>query len=446
MERPRILLVDDEAAIVRALESFLRSEGYGVKTAGDLSGARAHLCADRFDLVLSDIRLPDGTGLDLLREIRGSSTTLPVILMTAYATIETAIEALKAGASDYLLKPVLFEDLLHRIRRQLEVRALSHQVAVLRRSIRGQRTESAIIGTSGAMKRVRDLVSRFGPTRSTVLIQGESGTGKDVVARELHRHSGVAEGPFLAINCSAIPESLLESELFGYRRGAFSGADHDRQGMFELASGGTLFLDEVGDLPLAVQPKLLRVLEAKEFVPLGATEAVKTDARILAATNRPLQEMVEREEFRSDLYYRLRLLEIELPPLREHPEDIAELASHLGHRLEEEVGVAFAGIEAEALARMENWQWPGNVRELENRLRRAMVLGDGTALRSADLWPESEDTVSTRKTSLREAVRSFERRMIRDALLRHEGDKLAAAQELGVSLSTLYAKLKELGD
>ncbi len=439
----QVLVVDDETAIGRSICTLLESEGcpalMAVTAADGIELATKH----RPEIVLCDIRLPDQSGIEVLRHVREHLPASIVIMMTAYASVESAIEALKLGAADYLIKPILFDDLLHRIRHYLSHRALVAENEAYRRLLRQSAGyESTLVGSSRAMESVREEIRVVGPTPTTVLIRGESGTGKELIAAEIHRRSKVANGPFIAVNASAVPETLIESEIFGYRRGAFTGADRDREGMLSLARGGTLFLDEIGDFPLSLQPKLLRVFEKQEFFPLGGHEPVSVDARFIVATNRPLEEMVEDGRFRKDLYYRLNAVEIHAPPLRECRDDIPDLVRHFIDRFNGELGKSVQDVDVAAMASLSGASWEGNVRELENRIRRAMIFCEGDRLTHLDLWGHCEKHTGE-NVELRDAVSCFERRMIQEAVERSDGDKRAAADGLGISLATLYTKLKD---
>lgn len=440
----QILVIDDELPLATSLKSVLEEEGYSASVAAT-GEAGLHIAGTiDVDIVICDIRLPDRSGLEVLEEIRRTSPGAQVIMITAYANLEDAIDALKLGARDYIIKPFLFEDLLHRIRAILSYQRLEREAQYLRRSLSIQEKEWDIIGESAPMHELRGVIERVAPTNSTALICGESGTGKELVARTIHKLSGLADGPFIPINCGAIPENLMESELFGYCRGAFSGAYEHKEGLLQLASGGTVFLDEIGDLPLPLQPKLLRCLEQKEFIPLGGTRAVKVSTRVLAASNRDLRRMVQSKEFREDLFYRLNMIEIHVPPLREHREDIPLLVMHMIPRFARELGCHVHDIDPAAMQELCMESWKGNVRELENVIQRAMILASGDVLGVRDVFPD-RGMNGRRSRPLREAVREFERRTIRSAIERAGGDKRRAAGELGISLASLYAKLGDQG-
>ncbi len=436
----RLLIVDDERAIVRSFRALFEREGFRVQTASDVHEARRLLRADPPDLVVADLQLAQGSGLDLLLDPMVRSRPLPLIVITSYPTVETAVEALRRGAADYLTKPLRFADLLSATRKALDSQGGKSRPKVDDGWRLGRSQE--LVGDSAPMSNLRALIARVAPTSSTVLITGESGTGKELVARQIHARSARQQGPFVAVNCSAIPETLLESELFGYRRGAFSGADRDKRGLVELAGGGTLLLDEIGDLPLDLQPKLLRALERREILPLGASRPRPIDVRFLAATHRSLETMVEEGHFRADLYYRLNLFELRVPPLRDRVEDIPALAEHFRCCFGPELGPGVLRVGSEALLALRHHPWKGNVRELENVMRRALVLCEAEEIRVEDLWEHSDESVRPIATTLKDAVREFEHRLICEAIECHHGDKRLAADHLGISLASLYAKLK----
>lgn len=446
--RGSVLVADDEAAVRESLAEVLREEGYDVEAVSDGSAAVAALEGRDFDLILSDIRMPGTDGLSVLRRAREVSPSSLVLLMTAHATVETAVEAMRRGAQDYLLKPILFDDLLHKIDHLMHHRQVAWENQMLRSQVERQWDFENLVGRSAAMKEVMDLVRRVAPTPSTVLVTGESGVGKEVVARAIHHFSEFRDRIFLPVNCGAIPENLLESQLFGHLRGSFTGAVANQEGLFQRARGGTIFLDEIGDMPLALQVKLLRMIEAKEILPVGASQPVQVEVRIIAATNHQLEKSVEEGRFREDLYYRLNVIGIEIPPLRDRREDIPPLVEHLLRIHNRELKKSFRGVDAETMKLLLSLPWKGNVRELDNVLEHAMILGSGEWITVRDL-PRSvrsdaggaEEAIGD---DLRDAVRAFERAHILGVLSRAEQDKRVAAQRLGVSLSSLYRKLEEL--
>jgi DNA-binding NtrC family response regulator len=440
----RILIVDDEPIIRDSLAEFLTQEKFGVQVCGSAEAALVQAQKQRFDIALCDVQLPGMDGLELLdRLLRISPETL-VILITAYGTVETAVAAFQRGAHDYLMKPILLDEVLLKVRRLLENRRLHQENQWLRRELNRQ-VDDEIVGDSLAMQRVFDMVRKVAPMPSTVLLVGESGTGKELLARALHRQGANADERFLAVNCAAIPNDLLENQLFGHRKGAFTGADRDQAGVFIHAGNGTVFLDEIGELPLATQAKLLRALEQKEILPVGANEPVRVEARIIAATNKQLAREVEQGRFRDDLYYRLNVVAITLPPLRERREDIPKLVEHLLARHARTLGKHMTGVSHEAMQILLACPWKGNVRELDNALQRAVILGDGPLLLPADLPPDLAPVRDDPNLvdDLGEAVRRFERQHI-ERVLRRCSDKKEAARRLGVGLSSLYRRLAEL--
>ncbi len=451
MPELNVLVVDDEPAIRQVLAAAISKAGYPVDTAGSAAEALAKIDATPFDVVLSDVFMPVTDGIELIRQARARGHAATFIMVTAFASVDSAIEAIRAGAWDYITKPVRNEEILHRLAQIDALRDLREENRALRSLVLGGGQKSFHFG-SPSMQAVERLVTRVAPTDSTVLIGGESGTGKGVTARRLHELSARRDGPFVAVNCGAIPENLIESELFGHNKGAFTGADRARKGLFLQADRGTIFLDEIGELPLALQTKLLHVLEAKEVRPLGSEQSRKIDVRIVAATNRDLQAMVKEGRFREDLFFRLSVFQIAMPPLRERRSDIPGLLRHV---IEQRVMPSGASrtltIEPEAEDLLVNFAWPGNVRQLENVLHRAAILADGGCIRVGDLPPEvSHMAVSAAagpsdagEGPLRERVRRFELALIRRSIEEAGGDRRLAAQRLGIGLSSLYRKLEE---
>jgi DNA-binding NtrC family response regulator len=444
----RILVVDDELLIRDTLAEYLTQEGCAVTTCGNAEDALARAAETRFDVALCDVQLPDLDGLQLLERMQRLSPETAVLLITAYATVENAVEAFQRGASDYLMKPILLHEVLIKIRRLLEQRELVLENQRLRREINRAQDVDHIIGDSLVMRQVFDLARKIAPTRSTVLINGESGTGKELIARALHEW-GTAKtsgsGRFLALNCAAIPHDLLENQLFGHRKGAFTGADRDQAGIFVHAGSGTVFLDEVGEMPLATQAKLLRAIEAKEVLPVGANEPVRVEARVLAATNKDLLAEVEAGRFREDLYYRLNVLCIRLPALRERREDIPALVDFLLARHARALGKHIGGVTHAAMQLLIACRWRGNVRELDNVLQRAVILGDGPLVTPADLPPDLAPVTDDPEfvDELDEAVRRFEKQHI-ERILRQTPDKKEAARRMNIGLSSLYRDIETL--
>src|SRR5229473_4205490 len=389
-----ILIVEDEPRMRRLLEISLGEDGHSVHTAGDAESGLMHLRKEAADLVLTDLKLPGMNGLEFLQEGKRLNAALPFIVMTAYGSVETAVDAMKAGASDYVLKPFTMAEMKLVINKELDVQQVRSENQRLKEALGKRYHFQNIIGRSKKMQEVLALVERVAPTNSTVLIGGESGVGKDLIARAIHQHSRRAQGPFIKINSTAIPDTLFESELFGYERGAFTGALSSKPGKFELADKGTLFLDEIGDVPAPIQVKLLRVIQEREFERLGGTKTHKVDVRLLAATNRDLRAALEEGTFREDLYYRLNVVAIDIPPLRDHKEDIPALANFFLERYASESGKTISAITPEAMKRMMEYHWPGNVRELQNIIERGVTLSSalpsgaapGTMLAAADIY------------------------------------------------------------
>ncbi len=445
--RGTILVVDDESVARHSVAEVLQEEGYQVHEAADGPAALQALEELDLDLVLCDLRMPGSDGLSVLKMARERYPQTMFMLMTAHGSVATSVEALRLGAQDYLLKPLLFEDVLHKVDRLLTHKQQAWEIQILRREVNQDADFERLVGRSPAMQEVLGLIEKVAPTNATVLLTGESGTGKEVVARLIHAHSAQKDNVFLPINCGAIPETLLESQLFGHTMGAFTGATGSQEGLFQRARGGTIFLDEIGEMPLPLQVKLLRVIEEKEVLPLGATNPLKVDVRILAATNRNLKQEVEKGQFREDLYYRLNVIGLSLPPLRDRREDIPLLVEYLVQRNNRELKKAYNGVDNQAMKLLMSLPWRGNVRELDNVLERAMILGGGEWISVADL-PRGEASSAPPRAptgeNLKEAVRAYERSHIENVLNRMDGDKKAAAELLGLSLSSLYRKLEEL--
>ena len=461
-----ILIVEDEPKMLRLLELNLREEGYTTYSASNAETALNLLRQEKVDLVVTDLRLPGMDGLEFLQAAKRVNAALPVIVMTAYGTVETAVEAMKAGASDYVLKPFPLEEIKLIIRKELDVHDLREENRSLREAL-GQRYEfKNIIARSPKMQEVLSMVERIGPTNSTVLLGGESGVGKDLIARAIHQHSRRASGPFVKINSTAIPENLLESELFGYDKGAFTGAVTSKPGKFELADKGTVFLDEIGDVPPATQVKLLRVLQEREFERLGGTKTLKVDVRLIAATNRDLRAALEQGAFREDLYYRLNVVPINIAPLRERREDIPYLVDHFVARFARESGKPLRGITPAAMQLLVDFHWPGNVRELENILERAVALSAEAVLDVGDIQLDLSPSKPPRLVTGRAGANStspntagsapaflpdgmtleqYEDELIREALRRAASNKSQAARLLGLSRNALRYRLSRMG-
>jgi len=443
----RILVVDDEPAQRELVGGFLRKHGFDVVEAGGGSEAVARFKREAFDLVLTDQRMPDLSGLEVLEAVRSTSPETAVVIMTAYGTIGTAVSAVKAGAADYLTKPLNLDDLLHRVHRVRERQRLVAENRELREALAERHRVEGIIGDSGRMQEVLSLVRRVAPSDATVLIRGESGTGKELIARALHYASPRAAGPLVKVNCAALAESLLEAELFGHEKGAFTGAVASRKGRFELADGGSIFLDEIGDLPPHLQVKLLRVLQEREFERVGSSRPIKVDVRLLAATHRNLEALVREGRFREDLYYRINVVTIVLPPLRERREDLPPLIEHFLRAFAGKNGKTVRGLTREAREALLRYDYPGNIRELENLMERAVVLtrDDVIGVEDLPLTLETPAPGAGEGAGLIAAVEGLERRMIRDALAKADGTQTRAAELLGISERVLRYKLKKYG-
>jgi two-component system response regulator PilR (NtrC family) len=451
--KARILVVDDERSMQEFLEILFRREGYDVTTAGDVDGALLALGSDDFDIVISDIQMPGRSGIDLLRALREVAPETLVVMITAFATTETAIAAMKEGAYDYVTKPFKLDEIRLVVEKALEKKTLASENRRLRSELRTRSRSRALVGNSPAIQRVYELVAQVAETKTNVLICGESGTGKELVARAIHEASERAERPFVAVNCAAIPETLLESELFGHVKGAFTGAVHAKEGLFEVADGGTLFLDEVGDIPSPLQAKLLRVIQDKTIRRVGGTNDRRVDVRILSATNRRLEEEVAAGRFREDLYYRLNVITIALPALRERLEDVPLLVHHFLEKYSRELGKPVEGASPEAMERLLAYSYPGNVRELENVIERAVALSRGGTIERDALPPTLLRTpeasgparLPSSGANLDELVNEYERGLLLEALQRAGGVKKRAAQLLGVSFRSFRYRLEKLG-
>ncbi len=458
MPGARILIVDDERSMREFLDILFRQEGYEVTTADGVASARLALDADDYDVVITDVQMPDGNGLEVLRWVKGHTPDTVVVMITAFATAETAIEAMKQGAYDYINKPFKTDEVRLIIEKALEKRELSSENERLRSELRREKRQRNMVGTSDAMQAVYDLVAQVAGTKTNVLIAGESGTGKELVARAIHDQSGRADEAFIAVNCGAIPENLLESELFGHAKGAFTGAVDHKPGLFEAASKGTLFLDEIGEMPAPLQVKLLRAIQERQIRRVGSSEDVSVDVRIVAATNRELRSEVAQGRFREDLYYRLNVIQIAIPPLRERMEDVPLLIQHFAEKYAADMGRPAPNFSAAALQRIEAYSFPGNVRELENTIERAVALSredlaDVDVLPAAVLEPvESLGAGSgapldlpTEGADLEDLVNRYERSLLRQALRRTGGVKKRAAALLGVSFRSFRYRLEKLG-
>lgn len=447
--KKRILVVEDEEKLRRVLELQLMSAGFDVDKAA--TAEEGLKLVDRAAMVLTDLKLPGMDGQEFLALIRRQNAQVPVVMMTAYGRVETAVEAMKAGATDFLLKPFSLEHLMQVVHKALEVRALRDENRQLKEEL-GRRYEfDNIIGRSAPMQEIFAAIERVGPTRATVLLTGESGVGKDLIARAIHFHSPRKDRPLVKINCSAIPENLMESELFGYEKGAFTGAQTTKPGKFEQADTGTVFLDEIGDVPTAIQVKLLRVLQEREFERLGSNVTRHIDIRLVAATNQDLRAALEQGTFREDLYYRLNVVPLNIPPLRERKVDIPSLAHHFVSKLAPETGCRVETITEAAMEKLVAYHWPGNVRELENVIERSLVMATGTLLDASDIKLESAPRPRGQGQSdasfLPEGLSldQYEQDIIKEALRRADGNKSQAARLLGLTRNALRYRLTQMG-
>lgn len=451
-EKSRIIVVDDEPGMREFLEIMLEKEGYSVETTADGRKAVEKIESRPFDLAIVDIQMPVMNGIEVLKRINEKKTDTTAIMITAFASHETAIEAMKLGAYDYITKPFKIDEIKLVIKKALEKRRLERENSRLRKELETKYGFGNIIGRSSAILKVFDLIKRVAELKVNILITGESGTGKELVARAIHYTGIRQQGPFVPVNCGAIPETLMESELFGYRRGAFTGATRDKKGLFEEADGGTIFLDEIADLPIHLQVKLLRVLEDKTARPLGSTEPVPIDVRVVTATNKNLEEEVAKGRFREDLFYRLNVIKIVLPPLRERKEDISPLALHFIDKYSLEMQKEIRGISPKALEVLESYNYPGNVRELENMIARCVALEVSNVIRRETLpQPVSEvnflDIGSgfSSTASLDIFLNDIEKKMIEKSLRSMDGNKTEAAKLLGITLRSLRYRLAKHG-
>jgi DNA-binding NtrC family response regulator len=446
---PTVLIVEDEAKMRRLLELNLGEDGLTTLSAEDAETGLKLLRENAIDLVVTDLKLPAMNGLEFLQTIKRQNAALPVVVMTAFGSVETAVEAMKAGASDYVLKPFSLTEMRMVIHKELDVRNLREENRNLREALGKRYSHPNIVARSVKMQEVLATVERVAPTNSTVLLGGESGVGKDLIARAIHEKSRRAAGPFLKINSTAIPENLLESELFGFEKGAFTGAVASKPGKFELADKGTLFLDEIGDVPPVTQVKLLRVLQEREFERLGGTRTVKVDVRLIAATNRDLREALEQGTFREDLYYRLNVVPIDIAPLRERKEDVPDLVNLFISRFSDESRKPIEGIAPEAMKILVNYHWPGNVRELQNIVERACALSKSQVLETGDIHLDTRPAKATNGGAgfLPDGLtlEQWEDEMVQEALRRANGNKSQAARLLGLSRNALRYRLSKIG-
>lgn len=446
----RILVVDDDESMRDMLSIMLRKEGYDVAATESGREALRLLSEAEYDCIITDIRMRGVDGHELLREIKRLDPESCVMMMTAYSSVESVVEALRDGAADYFVKSrTTTEEIKLRLRKVLESERLRRENIRLRTELRRQAKATELVGESPAFRRLLEVIDRVAAAESTVVITGESGTGKELVAREIHLRSPRAEGPFVTISCGALPENLLESELFGHLKGSFTGAHKDKQGLFQVANGGSLFLDEVGETSAAIQVKLLRALQEREVVPVGGTRPVPIDVRLLAATNSDLEQAVSKGTFRPDLYYRLNVIPVRVPPLRERGGDITRLVDYFIRQYCQAYDLPLKKIDGDALEALQAYDWPGNVRELQNTIERAVVLHDGTSIALVDLPERVQRPLSVAAgrgdPGADRTLREMEREEIRRLLAETGGDKSKVADVLGVHLSTLYRKIKAHG-
>jgi two-component system response regulator PilR (NtrC family) len=456
MLEDKILVADDEQSMREFLDIMLKKEGYKVSLASNGDDVLKLVEKDIFDLILLDIRMPKMDGLDVLKRVKAVSPETVVIMITAYASADTAIRAMKEGAYDYITKPFKVEEIKLIIKNALERKNLQRENLLLRQAVRDRYRFGNIIGQSPKMLALYELLDKVAPTKTSILVTGESGTGKELVAKAIHYNSPRKEKPFVTLNCGAIPESLIESELFGHMKGAFTDAIATKKGLFEMADEGTLFLDEISELPLLMQVKLLRVLQDKEFKRVGGTEDIRVDVRIIAATNKDLEEAVKERQFREDLYYRLNVIQIKLPSLRERREDIPFLASHFLKKYSEELNKNIAKISTEALNLLLNYDFPGNVRELQNIIERGVALGNGQELTPQHLSSYLEEQAHTKRGSLEleipeegieleKVIADIERALLLKALDRTRGIKKKAAELLHINFRSMRYRLEKYG-
>ncbi len=444
----RILVVDDEQIIRESISYILRKEGFAVAEAENGKVAYDKLLAEPFDIIITDLEMPEMKGIELLERVMHMNPQTSVIIITAYGSLETAIAALRAGASDYILKPVEFDELLVKIRRLLEHKKLALENQYLRRELHRRSDFSNLVGKSAPMQCVFEMIKKVSATDSTVLVTGKSGTGKELVAKAIHFNSRRAAKPFITVNCGAIPDTLIESELFGHKKGAFTGAVADKMGYFKAADEGTLFLDEISEMPMQLQVKLLRAIEQKEITPVGMSTAIAIDVRFIAATNRDLHREVAASRFREDLFYRLNVVDVRLPSLTERREDIPLLVDHFIDKFRREMRKDILGADNTAMQLLVQHEWKGEIRELENIIERAVIFCGGKYISSDDL-PEffkggSNLDLSDGYTSLASAMDTMERQFILAELRKHEFNKEGTARALKISLPTLYRRIKDL--
>lgn len=442
----KILLADDEATFRETFAKVLQEEGMDVTTVSNGTDAIDAATKEPFAVAILDIRMPGADGIKVLREIMRIKPKTRVIMITAFGTVEMAVEAIKLGASDYVIKPVVMDDILMKIRQNLRYIELHEENEELKKELHGRFDMGQIIGKSPAIEKVFEMIRKVSPTKSNVLITGESGTGKELVARAIHSLAFQNNRRFLAVNCSAIPESLLESELFGHIKGSFTSACQDKKGLFECARSGTLFLDEIGHMPMSCEVKLLRAVEHKQIIPVGSTEPVDIDVRLIAATNKDLINEIKAGRFREDLYYRMNVVGIHLPPLRERKEDIPLLVEHFIRKYNTEMGKHCVGVDDEVMRLFMSYEWKGNIREMQNVIERAIIFAEDDVIKISDIGSLGYHSVAFTEDNqnLQSAVRAYEKEHILRILNKHSWNKVEAAKALNVGLSSLYRKIDEL--
>ncbi len=443
----KILIVDDENTFREDFGSLLTSYGYYCKTAASVEEAIPMFQEYQPDIILTDIVMPGKSGIEMLEDVKKIIPQCSVIVMTSYGSLDTAIEAFRKGAVDYILKPLKIEEVQTKLNKLIEHKKVLSELTYLRNFIYNSDANFLLMGNSPVQQNLKNLIKKVAVTPSTVLITGETGVGKELVARSIHLMSPRKDKPFIAINCSGLPENLIESELFGHIKGAFTGALDSKSGFFDLSENGTLFLDEISEMPINAQNKLLRVLEEREYYPLGSTKSKPLNSRIIAASNKDLKKLIKEEKFREDLYFRLAVMEIPVPPLREHFSDIPELAEHFISKINKELKLNYVGIDGVALQKIMHYNFPGNIRELKNIIERAMILGDGHLIKAKDI-PISESysafTSNSEQYNLKDALRTFEMNFIIRALESNNWNKEATSKALGINPSTLYRKMEDL--
>jgi DNA-binding NtrC family response regulator len=442
----RILIADNDREIRDSLVAVLIEQGFDCVSVGDGEEAINLISEDNFDCLIADIKLPKWDGIQVLEKVCKISPRTLTMITTASATVETAIEALRKGAVDYLVKPLDYNDVVLRVKKMRKLQRVMLENQYLKQEIHSKYNQNMIIGDSPAMQNVYKMIDKVAGSTSNILITGKSGTGKELVARAIHQSSPRADAPFVPINCGAIPENLFESELFGFKKGSFTGAIMDKDGVFRAASGGILFLDEVGEIPVHIQVKLLRAIEEKEIKPIGSSSSLKVDVRILSATNKDLLKEIEEGNFREDLYYRLNIIDIHLPSLTERRDDIPILVNHFVGKYNQELKRKVLGVDNETMKVLMNYKWKGEVRELENMVERAVLLCEEDYITLKDLPPHASMGISLEYADdLKTSVRNFEKQHILSILRRVENDKNRCADILGIGLSSLYRKIDELG-